>query len=162
MSDPGYIRGWQRLTGSITTSGMPQAGELAALAALGVSRVIDLTATGSVDALEHEGEKLAKLGIAYHHLPVPFDEAPGAYYADFVNLLEASPAPTHVHCVANWRVSAFFYRYHLESGIPESQARAMMRQQWEPDASDHPAAAPWKDFVQQAKARAASLVEDCG
>lgn len=153
MSDPTFIRAWQRLSDRVTTSGMPQPGELRFLADVGVRRVIDLTPHDHPEAMADEEQLLGELGIEYVQVPVPFDEANDFYYSRFVEMLEASNVPTHLHCVANHRVSCFFYRYHLERGMAEPDARQLMRAHWEPDASDHPVAAPWKAFVEEAAAR---------
>jgi len=47
----------------------------------------------------------------------------------------------------NWRVSALFYRLHCEQGMEEREARALMRQQWDPLASDDPRAMVWADLI---------------
>jgi hypothetical protein len=40
----------------------------------------------------------------------------------------------HVHCIANARVSAFFYRYRRDVlGMDEAQARAEMKAVWHPE-----------------------------
>jgi hypothetical protein len=37
--------------------------------------------------------------------------------------------PVHVHCIANYRVSAFFYRYRRDVlGMDEARARAGMEE----------------------------------
>ena len=57
----------------------------------------------------------------------------------FAEALEAADGPVHVHCIMNWRVSAFFYRYHRDAcGMPEAEARALMERQWSPETNDHP------------------------
>jgi hypothetical protein len=39
--------------------------------------------------------------------------------------------PMHVHCIANYRVSAYFYRYRRHVlGMDENQTRAEMEQIW--------------------------------
>jgi len=49
--------------------------------------------------------------------------------------------PVHVHCIANYRVSAFFYRYRRDVlGMEETQARAEMEQIWHPESV-------WATFV---------------
>ena len=46
-----------------------------------------------------------------------------------------APAKVHVHCIFNWRVSAFFYLYRRDVlGVPEAEARAEMESVWQPDA----------------------------
>jgi hypothetical protein len=37
----------------------------------------------------------------------------------FAEALEAADGPVHVHCIMNWRVSAFCYRYNRDAcGMP--------------------------------------------
>jgi len=38
-----------------------------------------------------------------------------------------------VHCIANYRVSAFFYRYRRLLGVDETEARADMERIWRPE-----------------------------
>jgi len=41
--------------------------------------------------------------------------------------------PVHVHCIANYRVSAFLYRYRRDVlGAGEATARAEMEEIWHP------------------------------
>jgi hypothetical protein len=55
--------------------------------------------------------------------------------------------PVHVHCIMNWRVTAFFYLLDREAGLPEPEARARMMDVWDPLSSDDPRAAPWKTLL---------------
>lgn len=145
--DPADIRAWQRLGADVTTSGRLEEHDPARLADIGVGHVINLALDNHPEALTAEADKLAAQGIAYTHIPVPF-EAPGEdHFAAFCAALDAAEAPVHVHCIMNWRVSAFFYRYHLAHGMAEPEARAMLEQQWSPDQSDNPAAAAWAEFI---------------
>ncbi|OYU34954.1 sulfur transferase domain-containing protein [Novosphingobium sp. PASSN1] len=147
-TDPADIRGWQRLSNDVTTSGRLEEGDVARLAALGVKQVVNLALDSHPEALADEGGKFAAAGIAYTHIPVPFDAPQDAHYAAFRAAVAAGPQPVHVHCIMNWRVSAFFYRLHRdELGMPEAEARALMVQQWEPDAADKPEWAVWADFI---------------
>ncbi|WEK45748.1 MAG: protein tyrosine phosphatase family protein [Candidatus Andeanibacterium colombiense] len=147
MSDPDDIRGWQRLSPGVTTSGRIEDKDVARLAELGVAHVINLALDDHPDALADEGAKLTERGIVYTHIPVPFEAPEEAHYAAFVEALEGGGAPVHVHCIANWRVSAFFYRYNLERGMAEPEARALMERQWSPGAHDHPAAPKWAALI---------------
>lgn len=145
--DPTTIRNWQRLSDEVTTSGRLLDSNLAKLLELGVRKVINLAPEDHPEALPEEGPKLAALGIAYRHIPVPFEDPADHHYSAFVEAFAAAKRPVHVHCIANWRVSAFFYRYHREGGMPEAEARRMLQRQWDPVASDHPIAQPWKQFI---------------
>ncbi|MXO91104.1 protein tyrosine phosphatase family protein [Pontixanthobacter aquaemixtae] len=145
--DPDDIRGWQRLSGSITTSGKLDPGDPARLAKLGVHHVINLALDDHEEALAGEAELLAAIGIRYTHIPIPFDAPSAEHYARFREAMAASTGPVHVHCIMNYRVSALFYLLHREGGMEESEARAIMAQQWDPLGSDHPAAKPWAKLL---------------
>ena len=146
--DPEDIRGWQRLSERVTTSGRLQEPDPARLAEIGVRHVINLALAEHPDALPEADAAFAAQGIGYTHIPVPFGAPDEAHYRAFVEALEAAEGPVHVHCIANWRVSAFFYRYHRDAcGTPEAEARALMERQWSPERSDHPDAPTWAAFI---------------
>ena len=147
-SDPADIRGWQRLDGETTTSGRIEDADVARLAALGVRRVVNLALDSHPEALADEAGKFAAHGIDYTHIPVPFDAPGEAHFAAFCAAVAQGLGPVHVHCIMNWRVSAFFYRLHRDyREMPEAKARALMVQQWEPDAADKPEWAAWAAFI---------------
>jgi uncharacterized protein (TIGR01244 family) len=147
MGDPDDIRGWQRLDPAITTSGRLEEHDPERLAAIGVRHVINLALDDHPEALAGEGDKLAAHGLAYSHIPVPFDD-PAEHHLDaFVAALSAVQGPVHVHCIMNWRVSAFFYRFNRLQGMDEADATALMRRQWDPRTSDDPRAKVWAEFL---------------
>jgi uncharacterized protein (TIGR01244 family) len=151
MPDPEHIRGWQRLDARTTTSGRIEQADVTALAGLGIRRVINLAMPDHPDALADEAHKLAAAGIAYTHIPVPFAAPDDSHFAAFCTAYEASgDAPVHVHCIMNWRVSAFFYRYNcMVRGMDEAAARCLMAQQWCPETNPHPDAPAWVRFIAQ-------------
>ena len=146
-ADPADIRNFLRLSDRVTTSGRLQPGDPARLAAMGARRVINLAMADHPEALPDAAGELAAAGLGYTHIPVPFDAPDESHYRAFVAALEADDAPVHVHCIMNWRVSAFFCRYHLQQGMPESEARALMQQVWDPATSDYPGAGAWAAFI---------------
>ncbi len=147
--DPGAIRNFQRLSPRWTTSGRLRAEDLDGLAAIGVAHVINLALDNHPEALADEAGQLAARGIAYSHIPVPFDAPGEGHYAAFVAALEgAGDAPVHVHCILNYRVSAFFYRYHCDTlGMAERLARTLMTQQWNPLDPDRAETTAWVGFL---------------
>ena len=147
--DPLSICAFQRLDPRTTTSGLLRDEDLTALAAIGVRQVVNLALDSHPEALVDEAGKLAALGIGYTHIPVPFDDPSDAHYRAFVAALAAAgDAPVHVHCIMNYRVSAFFFRWHREfAGMDGARARRLMAQQWEPDRSDRPETRPWAEFL---------------
>ena len=148
--DPADIRNFLRLSPRITTSGALRDADPARLAAIGVRRVINLALHTHPDALADPSGSMAAAGLGYTHIPVPFDAPTEEHYRAFVAALEADEAPVHVHCMMNWRVSAFFYRWHREAcGRAEGEARMLLETIWSPHTRDDPEAAPWRAFVEK-------------
>ena len=136
VKDPEDIFNWRRLDARITTSGQPTEAQLGALRALGVGRVVNLGLHTHERALPDEAASVAALGMTYIHIPVDFSNPTEQDFAQFRDTLAApDPGPVHVHCIANYRVSAFFYRYRREVlGMDQTQARADLDAIWRPDA----------------------------
>lgn len=146
--DPEDIEAWLRLDARTTTSGFLTERDVKRLAEIGVRHVINLAPDEHPGALAGEADLLAASGIRYSHIPVPFDAPDDSHFDAFCAAFEADDEPVHVHCIANFRVSAFFYRYNRDlRGMAEPQARALMEQLWAPDKSDQPAMRVWADFI---------------
>jgi uncharacterized protein (TIGR01244 family) len=142
MVDPGGIINWYRLDDRVTTSGQPTEDELAAIAELGVRHVINLGLHTHEKALPDEAASTVRLGMTYTHIPVDFQNPTEEDFARFRDAYEATGAdPVHVHCILNYRVSAFFYRYRRDVlSMGEADARAHMDKIWQPDGV-------WETFV---------------
>lgn len=146
--DPEHIACWQRIDARTTTSGRLAAEDVPALAALGVRHVINLALADSPGALADEAALLAQHHIGYSHIPVPFGAPGDAHFAAFRQAYEGSEGPVHVHCIMNWRVSAFLYRWNRDHGaMPERDARALMERHWSPETSDQADAPAWARFI---------------
>ena len=144
--DPDDIRNWQRRPDGITTSGKLEAGDPARLAAIGVRHVVNLALDSHPEALGDEAALMAAAGIAYTHIPVPFDAPTRDHVAALAEALAAHPGPTHVHCIMNFRVTAFFYLLDRADGVPEPEARARMAAVWNP-LEDEKAPEAWRALV---------------
>ncbi len=142
MTDPSSIYHWHRLDGRTTTSGQPSEAQLADLAALGVRTVINLGLHTHEKALPDEAASVRTLGMTYVHIPVDFKDPTEQDFSAFCTAMEcAAAAAVHVHCIANYRVSAFFYRYRREVlGVDEATARGDLAKVWKPDAV-------WRAFI---------------
>lgn len=145
--DPDDIRGWQRLDGQTTTSGLLAVADFARLAGIGVRQVINLALAESPGILPDEAARCAAAGMAYANVPIPFGAPDDGHFAAFRAALAAADGPVHVHCVMNWRVSACFYRLNRARGMAEAEARALMARHWDPAVSDHPDAPAWAAFI---------------
>jgi uncharacterized protein (TIGR01244 family) len=144
--DPADIRNWQRRPDGITTSGKLEAGDPARLAAIGVRHVVNLALDSHPEALAGEGALLAAHGIAYTHIPVPFDAPTPDHVAALAEALATHPGAVHVHCIMNFRVTAFFYLLDVAAGVPEAKARARMAMVWNP-LEDERAPEAWRALL---------------
>jgi len=135
MADPESIYHWRRLDDRITTSGQPTEPQLADIRALGVRHIINLGLHSHEKALPDEAASVGRLGMTYIHIPVDFQNPTDADFAQFCSVLAGlQDVPVHVHCIANYRVSAFFYRYRRTIlGMDETRARADLEQVWQPE-----------------------------
>ena len=142
MTDPKTIYNWRRLDDRITTSGQPTEPQLADIHALGVRHVVNLGLHTHEKALPDEAASVSRLGMTYIHIPVDFQNPTDEDFTRFCSAMEQlKEVPVHVHCIANYRVSAFFYRYRRDVlGMDETQARAEMEQIWHPEGV-------WATFV---------------
>ncbi len=134
MRDPTDISNWHRIDARITSSGQPQAAQLAALQAIGVRHVVNLALHSHERAIPDEAPCVEALGMTYTHIPVVFDAPTEEDFARFCDAMQGFGADkVHVHCIVNARVSAFLYRYRRDVlGVPETVARADLDRIWRP------------------------------
>src|SRR5467141_1428285 len=142
MADPETIYNWRRLDDRITTSGQPTEPQLANIHALGVRHIVNLGLHTHEKALPDEATSVSRLGMTYIHIPVDFQNPTDQDFDQFCSAMEQlKDVPVHVHCIANYRVSAFFYRYRRDVlGMDEAEARADMEDVWHPEGV-------WATFV---------------
>ena len=93
-------------------------------------------------ALPDEAATVSRLGMTYIHIPVDFQNPTDQDFDQFCAVMEQlKDVPVHVHCIANYRVSAFFYRYRRDVlGMDEVRARADIEEVWHPEGV-------WATFV---------------
>jgi protein tyrosine phosphatase (PTP) superfamily phosphohydrolase (DUF442 family) len=135
MPDPESIYHWRRLDGRITTSGQPTETQLTDIQALGVRHVVNLGLHTHEKALPDEAASVGRLGMTYIHIPVDFQNPTDQDFQQFCAVMEElKEVPVHVHCIANYRVSAFFCRYRRDVlGWDDATARAEMEAVWHPE-----------------------------
>jgi len=127
------IRNYVALTPTIATAGQPLREQFPLIAAAGFGCVINLALPQHPDSPADEGALVTGLGMSYCHLPVPFDAPEPLHLQRFCALLEAQREQRlFVHCIMNYRVSAFMYLYlkHVE-GRAESDARSPILDRWQ-------------------------------
>jgi protein tyrosine phosphatase (PTP) superfamily phosphohydrolase (DUF442 family) len=131
------IYNYRQIDARLATSGQPDEQELAAIAAAGYTVVINLALHDNPRyALADEAGSIAALGMKYINIPVQFDAPTDEDLATFFAVMdEHRDARLWVHCAANKRVSVFLGLYwRLRCGKPASEAFALQRDIWMPDA----------------------------
>ncbi len=147
MTDPALFN-FLRYDARLTTSGQPSDAQLDELKTLGVAHVINLALHSHEQALPDEAASVEARGMIYTHIPVAFDKPTEDDFDAFCAAMAAGDTPVHVHCIMNWRVTAFLYRYQRDAlGLDERRAHEMMARIWSPGTSDDPRAKVWADFI---------------
>src|SRR5438045_9784301 len=136
MADPETIYNRRRLDDRITTSGQPTEQQLADIRVLGSRHIGNLGLHSHEKALPDEAASVSRLGMTYIHIPVDFQNPTDQDFDQFCAVMEKlMDVPVHVHCIANYRVSAFFYRYRRDVlGIDEARARTDLQELSHPEA----------------------------
>jgi uncharacterized protein (TIGR01244 family) len=105
------IKNYRQLTERIATAGQPSRQELEMVAAAGYQTVINLHISPD---LPDEGNVVRSLGMAYVHIPVPWEQPARSHLERFFQAMEAHDGESlFVHCAANMRVSAFMALYRI-------------------------------------------------
>jgi protein tyrosine phosphatase (PTP) superfamily phosphohydrolase (DUF442 family) len=128
---------------SIVTSGQPPAESLATLRAEGFEAVIYLAPASVADAVKEEPTILARQGIEFIHVPIPF-AAPAESHFDAVSaaLERLKGKRILVHCQVNMRASTMVFLYRvLHRKEPPAAAYDSVTQVRTPQG-------PWKQLAQ--------------
>ena len=144
MMDIEASRNFRRITGTLTTSGVVRPEALKALALQGYEVVVNLLPETSEYAVPHEREIVESQGIEYIHIPVDFKHPVPSDFDRFSEALDrVIDNKVHVHCAANYRVSAFYALYEVGRGHwSTDRAIKFMCDIWQP--AEHPG---WSEFV---------------
>ncbi len=129
----------------ILTAGQPTAEQIALVAAAGCQVVINLARPTSPNALPDEAGLAAAHGMDYVAIPVVWEAPTLEDLTLFFAAMEANQTRrVFVHCVVNYRVSAFIYLYRvLRLGVDPDEAIWDLRSIWEPDET-------WSAFINAA------------
>jgi len=133
----------------VATSGVLQPEGLAVLSDDGIEVVMNLMPDDSEYAVKGEREIIQDQRIEYWYLPVDFSAPNLGEYVQFKHKLQqAGDKKLLIHCAANYRVSAFYSRYAIETGIwSVEEADRFMLSIWNPD--EYPGWPEWLDEVER-------------
>ena len=129
------IRNHIQVSENIASSGQPDVAEFRDIATAGYDVVVNLAMPDSDFAIPEEGNIVTAAGMAYIHIPVPFDAPTAEHLRQFIKVMQIySDYKIWVHCALNYRVSAFLYQYQrMVNGLPHDEAKKVMLEAWQPD-----------------------------
>ena len=135
---------FRRVSDRVTTSGLVNAEQLATLGSEGYRLVINLLPDSYEHAVHDEATIVRDQGLDYVYIPVDFAAPTHDDFVAFSDAMRAHADDTvHVHCAANYRVSAFYGLYAQSRGLcTEAEADALVQGLW--NAADYPA---WTEFI---------------
>ena len=140
------IRNWMPISESLFTGGQIANDQVSLLAEKGIQTVINL-ATARQELNGEEGFHVASAGMTYINIPVQWQNPTLDDVDQFFRVMKANEGRTvFVHCVANYRGSAFTFLYRvLVEGVPEEEARRDMNAVWDPAESE-----AWNELINTA------------
>lgn len=134
---------FHQITPRIGTAGHPKPEDFSAIAAAGYQVVINLAMHDADDAIAEEGKLVSAAGMAYFHLPVPWEAPTADHLKTFIGIMDAlSDKQVLVHCQVNARVSAFMLKYLTFKGVSEADATTPLMEKWKPQMDE-----TWKAFL---------------
>ena len=142
---------FRRIDNRLTTSGLLSAEQLADLHTDSYDAVINLLPDSHDYAVHDEARIVGDQGIDYVYIPVDFEAPTHADLDAFAGAMDARRGQkVHVHCAANYRVSAFYGLYAQQRGLCSAEeAHELIHDIWDP--ADHPV---WAVFIADESTRA--------
>ena len=130
---------------NIATSGQPETRQFKAISAEGFEIIFNLALSDSPNAIEDENKIIKNLNMTYVHIPVDF-KSPKLEDLElfFKRMAKHNNKKIFIHCVMNWRVSAFMFLYHtIKCHMPIVDARKHLDAVWQLEPV-------WQDFIDHA------------
>ncbi len=144
------IFNYRSVNEQIGTGGQPSEEQLRSAAAEGVKTIINLATIDPRYSLDDEEGLVRSLGMAYHHIPVEWENPQESDFEAFEAVMQAQPTgKILIHCAANFRVTAFYSLFAMKHlGWTEAQADDFRASIWR--GSDYPI---WEKFIDDMKVK---------
>ena len=139
------IVNFYQLDDNIGTAGQPELDQFRDISAAGYEIVLNLSLSDSPNAIDNENNIISELNMTYVHVPVDF-KTPALEDLElfFKHMKKHEHKKIFIHCVMNWRVSAFMFLYHtIKCDMPVADALQHMNAVWEPEPV-------WQEFIDNA------------
>lgn len=130
---------YKRISDKVTTSGVVPEHVLDGLASENYEVIINLLPENHKKAVAVEKDIIEAQGLSYVNIPVEFGAPKHEDLEQFiVELKKNGDKKVHIHCAANWRVSAFYGIYAFQSGLwSKDEANTFILSIWNP--AEYPA-----------------------
>ena len=128
------ITSFRKISERLASSGQPDEMQFKAIAEAGFEVVINLAMPNSDNAIPEEGYIVTARKMSYVHLPIPFEAPSVEHLKSFFALMQAFESKRcWIHCVVNYRVSAFLYQYfRLVLRLSDEEAIKVVVEEWQP------------------------------
>jgi protein tyrosine phosphatase (PTP) superfamily phosphohydrolase (DUF442 family) len=128
----------------LVTSGQPPAAALAQLGEAGFQAVVYLAPSDVHGAVRAEPDILARQGIEFVHIPIPFGSPDAGHVAALSQALKPlKDKKVLVHCEVNMRASSLVFLYRVITLREDpAQAYAAVTAVWSPRG-------PWRRLIEQ-------------
>ncbi len=145
-TDIDHSYNFRKISDELTTSGVVGAEGLKKLATQGYEGVVNLLPDSSEHAVPDERDIVESQGIEYVYIPVDFRTPARSDFARFSEALDRlADRKIHIHCAANYRVSAFYSLYEVSRGRwSRDQATDFIHDTWQP--AEYPG---WSEFIDE-------------
>lgn len=136
------ITNYMEISARVSSSGQPEEYQFKHIAEAGYQVVINIAMPNSENAIPEEGNIVTAHKMSYVNIPVPFDTPNAQHLRQFINVMTAlADERIWVHCVLNYRVSAFLFHYQqIVLGESQEEAKKVILPSWEPNET-------WKKFM---------------
>lgn len=142
------IKALQQHGGQLLSAGLPRASQFTQLKQAGVDVVINLMPDSSEGAHQNEAQLVTQAGMEYVYISVDWENPTLADVDTFFKAMDLHTGKdVLVHCLLNYRASAFTYLYLLKQG--ENPDIAVTMAPWGDELATYP---KWQALLAQVRA----------
>lgn len=136
------IINYKVISDRVSSSGQPLDNQFKLIKEQGFDVVINLAMPNSENVIPEEGNIVTAHGMSYVNIPVPWDAPAENHLVQFCGIMQAyKDKKVWIHCVKNYRVSAFLYRYYRDVlDKSEEDSKKVILESWTPVRI-------WADFM---------------
>ncbi|MCV6608161.1 MAG: protein tyrosine phosphatase family protein [Campylobacterales bacterium] len=137
------IHNYIKINDWLSTAGLPTKEQFEIIGKNGFEVVINL-ATTEKNNLEDEGKIVGDLNMVYFHIPVTWNSPEQdrlKLFLKILKLLHQNGKKVFIHCIKNYRVSAFVYIFRRDV-LKENSVKLIKPEDFEPNEI-------WKIIIEQ-------------